>query len=610
MRMNQFLLATSLLVMALVPHTAVAETTIDVSSAEEFQTAIDNLAESIRFTADFESTGTTSYVIDKNLKIDLNGHSVALSGTLLPRNNISLTIDDLSPEKKGELKSTGKSLITKAVPGGVVIKNGTLTSEGIGYPIISILKDGSCTIEGGCITGAKHSYTIENEGVLNINGGTLVGCDYFGVVRTFSEGVTEMTDGAIYAGFGAPTCFETEIYEDPNWGTEIATLKLPEGVHDGGAIVLDQKWAMPGVRYINYNMPEGAQMSLGHHYYTPGEEQALPGCDYFNNIPFAGWSKTSESDENLLTAIDASMDEDLQLYPVWKYLDIAPGVTINMIPESIDPAPGSTVESLSSVTLYFGEAFSDLYPKEDAETYGYVFDTLLGTRMSDVTISTGWDGDATVTLTTPITQNGTYELFIPGGVIGNDDYYYDDYQGGSCNPDLRYKYTIANAPTEPDHVVVDPADGSTVDRLKTIKFTYVDEETVCKNYDKVATLKDADGNIVYELQSGDAEYSETEDNAILLSLPEELTAAGVYTLHLPTGFFAFDYWVRDSYELTLTYTVTGNSGIESPESDRMRIRGDVYNLLGHKVLTDADMQQIRKLPSGIYIVNGKKVMVR
>ena len=91
---------------------------------------------------------------------------------------------------------------------------------------------------------------------------------------------------------------------------------------------------------------------------------------------------------------------------------------------------------------------------------------------------------------------------------------------------------------------------------------------------------------------------------------EELTAAGVYTLHLPTGFFAFDYWVRDSYELTLTYTVTGNSGIESPESDRMRTRGDVYNLLGHKVLTDADMQQIRKLPSGIYIVNGKKVMVR
>lgn len=584
----------------------------DVGSHEELTDALDNLAEAIRFTADFESMGRSSYLVDRNLVIDLNGHTVTLGGVLLPRNNISLTIDDLTEGKNGVLKGTALSLVTNAVPGDLIIRNGTLMMDdgSSGSTVISVLKDGSCILEGGTIKAPRHGRAIENVGHLAIQGGTIIGADGgLSPVYTSGEGVTDMTDGAVYAGnYTVTTCFETVSYEDPTWGWEIATLKLPEGVHDGGAVVLDGKWAIPGTRYINYHLPEGALISHGKHYYVPGTEFGLPGCDYFNNLPFAGWSRTEDGDE-LLNSVDASMDEDLELYPVWKYVNIAPGVATDMIPVSLDPEPG-TVESLSSLTLSFGDAFGDLYLKEEGvETYGYVTRKLTGEKVSDITITTDWDGIAYVSLETPLVKNGTYELFIPAGVIGNDDYYYDDYQSGSCNPDLRYEYRINNESSEPDRVETDPADGATVASLHTIKFVFVDEEDVFNGYiDETVTLRDAGGNIVGELSSYDMESVDNESNAMQGTFAEEIVAPGVYTLHVPAGFFAFDWWERDCSEQTFTYTVVGNPS--SVERTGAAVLMDVYDLSGNRVLSNAGEEEIRRLPKGIYITNGKKILVR
>lgn len=51
-------------------------------------------------------------------------------------------------------------------------------------------------------------------------------------------------------------------------------------------------------------------------------------------------------------------------------------------------------------------------------------------------------------------------------------------------------------------------------------------------------------------------------------------------------------------------------GIDGVEADMANARGDVYNVAGVCVLRDATIDQVNRLDKGIYIFNGKKVMVR
>lgn len=560
------------LLIGLVPAFAAAEVT-DVATASEFEDAIADLKTEIRLTADITSATTGSILVDNGLTLDLNGHTLTLAATLAHRGNETFTVTDKSAGQKGSITSSTTALSCHT-PGPILVKGGTIYGEGY-EGTICIGKYGSVTIEGGVIKSARRGRAIINSGVLYIKGGTIIGADS-GLEPVYNEckevdfpsGITEMTDGAVYAGNMTPSnCFENSYWTD---GTDVEEGKtvLPDGVHDGGAIVLDEKWAIPGTYYVNYHIPTGAQVQPNYtHYYIPGEAIALPECDYRDDVPYAGWATSADDTDNMIKEIPADAARNYQLYPVWKYVGFPDAVTLDFTPESVNPEPGSQVESITTITLQYGED-NAAELKDDIEDFGYIVNVTTGEKVSKLTITSGgWTGEVYIAAETPVTTNGTYMVFVPAGTFGNEDWYYDDYEDGRCNPDLRYTYKIHNRPTGVTPTETDPADGSTVTELSSVTITFPGETNVLANYiDDKITVTDADGKVVSEFDAGQAE-SGSADDEMVVKLPEPITKAGVYTMTIPEGFFSFDWWERDCSALTYTWTVEPEDDITSVGAD-------------------------------------------
>lgn len=71
------------------------------------------------------------------------------------------------------------------------------------------------------------------------------------------------------------------------------------------------------------------------------------------------------------------------------------------------------------------------------------------------------------------------------------------------------------------------------------------------------------------------------------------------------SYFSFDWFERDCSALEFTYTVSGKLGVEGAVADPAATY-TVYNLMGVKLLENADGEAVSRLPKGIYIINGKK----
>ena len=72
------------------------------------------------------------------------------------------------------------------------------------------------------------------------------------------------------------------------------------------------------------------------------------------------------------------------------------------------------------------------------------------------------------------------------------------------------------------------------------------------------------------------------------------------------GYFELEDVLSDAANANINYTFDGTSGIREVNRERMA-EGAVYTIQGQLVGQDIDL---KKLPSGIYIVNGKKVVIK
>lgn len=541
-----------------------AQNWTDVSTAAEFQSALSELKPEVRLTADITCETTDPLLVDCAMVLDLNGHSLDLQSSLIHRGVEVFEIVDNSEAGTGSVTSS-KYTIVCANPGEVIIRGGSFTSTSQ-YAVVSVEKYGVATIKGGQFKAQRHCRAIHNKGHLLIDGGTIIGADR-DLEPVYTEcgepgtGITEVKNGAIYAGNRTPSkCFDNSYWSDGEEVEEGQTI-LPEGVYDGGAIVLDEKWAIPGTYYINYHVPEGAQVQPNYtHYFTPGTAVALPECDYRDNVPYVGWSTSADDTDNFMKEIPADANRNYQLYPVWKYVNIPDGVTPDFVPESISPAPDTQVESISEITLSYGEDVTAEL-NENAEDFGYIINRTTGEKVSKITITSGgWTGEVYLKAEPAVTTNGSYLVFVPAGVFGNDDWYYDDYLAGRCNPDLRYVYTIKNRPQGTTPTETDPVAGSTVSSLEKVTITFPGETNVLSNYiEEKITIKDADNNTVSEIDSFNVDSDPEKDNVMIITLPEPITAPGTYTMDIPEAFFSFDWWERDCSALSYTWTISNSS---------------------------------------------------
>ena len=247
--------------------------------------------------------------------------------------------------------------------------------------------------------------------------------------------------------------------------------------------------------------------------------------------------------------------------------------------------PAEEVTSLREITIEFD---SEIAVKELAGTerisIDYGWGVLIGTT------ATAKGNVLTLVADTEIKDAGKYPLTIPAGVVTRVS---DGvaYEGGT------FEFTVVKEDVviEPLTVVsVTPADA--VEALETIIIEFSDKVDVPATASGKFTIADAQGNVVAEFYAWDAAV---EGNVVTLTLSEAITAAGEYTFSFAEGLVTRQ---GDGYTCaySCTITVTGATGIEGINAEA-----------GNAAIYDLNGRKIEKVTSGgIYIVNGKKVLVK
>ena len=80
-----------------------------------------------------------------------------------------------------------------------------------------------------------------------------------------------------------------------------------------------------------------------------------------------------------------------------------------------------------------------------------------------------------------------------------------------------------------------------------------------------------------------------------------------YTLTFENG---FSETTAINGDITVSVTVNVVTGINGVTNDDSTVRGAVYNLQGVRVAESSDAETLRRLPAGVYVVRGKKFVVR
>ncbi len=317
-------------------------------------------------------------------------------------------------------------------------------------------------------------------------------------------------------------------------------------------------------------------------------------------------------DENGTTVCDADNDnaDNFSLY-----YDIE-----SELAWTFDPEDESTVESLSTivVTCEDGIAYEDetiTITGVDSESQPIDLTDVTVTCADDLTDEQidNWETatSCTITISPAITTEGTYTITIPESAF---------YVGGEMDdcPEtiLTYYVSTEGGQTEPvEYSLTFTPDGTaTVDSIATITIVEANgQELALQGWEDDVVVKDALGDTIasgikeaidpYDLE---CEYVlSDEDGTVygyIVPLDSVITTAGTYYITIPEGFVVYgEGSTTGNDEKTIAVQVSGDaSGIKGVT---LRATGDdkFYNLNGQRVTSPRN---------GVFILNGKKVLVK
>ena len=422
--------------------------------------------------------------------------------------------------------------------------------------------------------------------------------------------VTGITSGNKYAIVAADSA-ATYFYEDKSYGylpTKTATDvngKYIETVECAG---------------FTFTAAEGGytiQDELGRYVYHTG---TYTNFNYAAEKPAEGavWNVTIDNEGNATIACDgytvyySTKHRTYGCYPADKITEEHALPKLYMQREyptyTISPAERSTLDRLETITVTCEEgiaATSDL--KITAEGYTTAF-----------TVKQTDSKTLTITAAEPLTTDNNRDLSInisAGDIILNPD-------GMNMILPVATKYGVrtlvkyvlnGNAPAATIDEV-SPANGSTVEELSYFVFTFSyyaghSEDASLQpklyaegkewTYALEQTLENSDGSMIGMMQAA-------------LKTTEPLRGNGIYYLEIPTGYFT-DANGKAIEGITLKYTVKNDSGLIAGIEEVVTEKNNgwtVYTITGVKVVETKDASIIESLPSGIYIINGKKVFIK
>ena len=216
--------------------------------------------------------------------------------------------------------------------------------------------------------------------------------------------------------------------------------------------------------------------------------------------------------------------------------------------------------------------------------------------ISNVDYGTGWN-QLVCSLNAEITEPGTYILTIPAGAVTyNDD-------PDNLNSEVTFTYTIADKSNE--NVTITPAAGSVTEIPALLILTFNDQTEVGASGN--CTLVDEKGNS-YKAQLGI--YWEGELNQLQIELADgAITAEGTYTLTIPAGAVSYGSMGDTSNgELTFVFVIGNATAISNIFAAEGNV--EIYNANG-QLVKSGNASAIKSLaPNKMYIINGKKVIIK
>lgn len=224
--------------------------------------------------------------------------------------------------------------------------------------------------------------------------------------------------------------------------------------------------------------------------------------------------------------------------------------------------------------------------------------------------SEGWAGTFTqFKLIFPETPeaNGEYTITIPKGSIGDANWMLDP-ETGHCNDEVVLTYIfegfkeVSSTIYDILPVAVDPADETSSHDLSKIVIEFPEGTEYVEG--SPITLSNPELRF-----SAQATVEKGSDNSFILRFSPVPTEDGVYYLFIDRGVFGDAEYVADNLKghandnINLSWTLsefTGAAGINAELTSE-----EIFNLQGVRVANS-----IENLPAGIYIRDGKKIVVK
>ena len=172
-----------------------------------------------------------------------------------------------------------------------------------------------------------------------------------------------------------------------------------------------------------------------------------------------------------------------------------------------------------------------------------------------------------------------------------------------------YSYTHVGSAAAATITVVEPADGSKVESLSYILFTFSNIATTVDTSKEAKLYKEGSEETIpfsFTNLKEDGSYVAQNQGALLLDAP--VVKNGTYILEIADGYFV-DRNSKEIKGITLKYVVENSTGIEEIIANGEN-GWTVYSTSGIKVLETMDASTVNALPAGIYIVNGIKTVIK
>lgn len=359
------------------------------------------------------------------------------------------------------------------------------------------------------------------------------------------------------------------------------------------------------------------QDELGRYVYHTGTNTSF---NYAAEKPANGavWSVTVDNEGNATIACDgytvyySTEHETYGCYPADKVTEkhVLPKLYMQREYPTyiVSPAEGSTFDRLETITVTCEDgiaATSDLKITADGFTTAFTVKqtdskTLTFTAAEPLTTYNNRDLSIYISAGDIILNPGAMDMSIPVPT--------------KYGVRTMVKYVLTgNAPAATIDEV-SPANGSTVEELSHFVFTFSyyaghSEDASLQpklyaegkewTYALEQTLENSYGSMIGMMQAA-------------LKTTEPLRGNGIYYLEIPTGYFT-DANGKAIEGITLKYTVKNDSGLIAGIEEVVTEKNNgwtVYTITGVKVVETKDASIIESLPSGIYIINGKKVFIK